>query len=84
MAGTHGTDIESGTESAEAHPTETGERLALGRQSLPSLWRNREFTVVLLGQGVSALGDAVNVTTLPLLVILLTGSGTQIGPALST
>ena len=79
MAGTHETDFERGAEPADAQAQEPGERLALGRQSLPSLWRNREFTVVLFGQGVSALGDAVNVTALPLLVVLLTGSGTQMG-----
>ncbi len=44
-----------------------------------SLWRNRAYVTVLFGQGLSALGDAVSVTALPLLVVMLTGSGTQMG-----
>ena len=44
-----------------------------------SLWRNRDFKILLAGQGVSALGDAVTFTALPLLVLLLTGSGVQMG-----
>jgi MFS transporter, ENTS family, enterobactin (siderophore) exporter len=44
-----------------------------------SLWRNRDFKVLLAGQGVSALGDAVTFTALPLLVLFLTGSGVQMG-----
>jgi MFS family permease len=44
-----------------------------------SLWRNRDFKILLAGQGVSAIGDAVTFTALPLLVLLLTGSGVQMG-----
>jgi MFS family permease len=40
-----------------------------------NIWRNRDFRVVLFGQAVSTLGDAVSFTALPLLVLLLTGSG---------
>ena len=35
--------------------------------------------LILLGQGISALGDAVTYTALPLLVLALTGSGFQMG-----
>ena len=45
----------------------------------PSLWRNRDFRIFMGGQGVSALGDAVSFTALPLLVLFLTGSGVQMG-----
>lgn len=45
----------------------------------PGLLRNRDFRIVLTGQGISALGDAVSVTTVPLLVLALTGSGLQMG-----
>lgn len=45
----------------------------------PNLLGNRDFRVVLVGQGISALGDAVSFTALPLLVLLLTGSGLQMG-----
>ncbi len=45
----------------------------------PSLRRNRDFRTVLVGQGISAVGDAISVTTMPLLVLALTGSGLQMG-----
>jgi MFS family permease len=45
----------------------------------PSLWRNREFKIVLFGQTVSIFGDAISFTALPLLVVLLTGSGVAMG-----
>jgi MFS family permease len=40
---------------------------------------NRDFTVVLGGQAVSALGDAITLTALPLLVLFVTGSGALMG-----
>jgi predicted MFS family arabinose efflux permease len=43
------------------------------------LARNRDFKVVLASQAVSALGDAVSFTALPLLVLALTGSGFAMG-----
>ncbi len=45
----------------------------------PSLRQNGDFRTVLIGQGISALGDAVSITTMPLLVLALTGSGLQMG-----
>lgn len=39
----------------------------------------RDYRVIALGEGVSALGDAVTFTALPLLVLALTGSGTVMG-----
>lgn len=39
------------------------------------LARNRDFQVVLLGQGLSSFGDAITFTALPILVLALTGSG---------
>jgi MFS family permease len=43
------------------------------------LAQNRDFKVMLSSQGVSSLGDAVNFTALPLLVLALTGSGFAMG-----
>jgi MFS transporter, ENTS family, enterobactin (siderophore) exporter len=43
------------------------------------LGRNRDFRVLLGTQGVSAIGDAVSFTALPLLVFALTGSGLAMG-----
>ena len=54
--------------------------------ALEPLARNRDFKVVLVGQGVSSFGDAITNTALPLLVLALTGSGFAMGivGALST
>lgn len=46
---------------------------------LVPLRQNRDFKVVFVGQGISALGDAVNLAALPLLVLALTGSGVLMG-----
>ena len=43
------------------------------------LRRNRDFWVVLVGQGVSSFGDSITNTALPLLVLGLTGSGFVMG-----
>jgi MFS family permease len=43
------------------------------------LSRNRDFSTLLVSQSVSALGDGVNATALPLLVFALTGSGLAMG-----
>lgn len=47
--------------------------------SRPSPLHDRDFRLVLGGQGVSALGDAITFTALPLLVVTLTGSGIVMG-----
>ena len=52
--------------------------LAAVPRELP-LARNRDFKVLLWSQTVSALGDAVSFTALPLLVLALTGSGFAMG-----
>jgi len=43
------------------------------------LGQNRDFRTLLIGQGISAVGDAVSFTALPLLVLILTGSGLAMG-----
>jgi predicted MFS family arabinose efflux permease len=43
------------------------------------LRRNRDFLILLGGQSVSAVGDAVSFTAMPLLVLELTGSGIAMG-----
>jgi MFS transporter, ENTS family, enterobactin (siderophore) exporter len=52
---------------------------ALAEPLDPPLRANRDFLVVLSGQGASALGDAVSFTAVPLLVFGLTGSGLAMG-----
>jgi MFS family permease len=53
--------------------------VAAGEVADRTLRGNRDFRIVLVGQGISALGDAISVTTMPLLVLALTGSGLQMG-----
>ena len=48
-------------------------------EGIEPLGRNRDFRVLALSQGVSAGGDAVSGTALPLLVLALTGSGLAMG-----
>src|SRR3954454_1763917 len=43
------------------------------------LRHNRDFWIVLVGQGVSSFGDSITNTALPLLVLALTGSGFVMG-----
>jgi len=47
--------------------------------SSASLWRERDVRLVIGGQAVSAVGDAVSFTAFPLLVLALTGSGAAMG-----
>jgi len=48
---------------------------AAGRSAGPGLLRDHDFVSVLVGQGVSAMGSAVTMVAMPLLVLLVTGSG---------
>jgi predicted MFS family arabinose efflux permease len=43
------------------------------------LRQNRDFLVVLFGQGISSFGDSITNTAMPILVLLLTGSGFAMG-----
>jgi MFS transporter, ENTS family, enterobactin (siderophore) exporter len=44
-----------------------------------SPWALRDFRIIAVGEAISAVGDAVTFTALPLLVLALTGSGTLMG-----
>jgi len=44
-----------------------------------SLRRNRDFLIVLFGQGISSFGDSISNTAMPILVLALTGSGFAMG-----
>jgi len=57
----------SGPERPPSHPSD------------PELGQNRDFKVMLAGQGASSIGDAVTFTVLPILVLSLTGSGLAMG-----
>jgi MFS family permease len=48
-------------------------------ESPERLSHNRDFATLLISQSVSAVGDAVSATAMPLLVLALTGSGLLMG-----
>ena len=52
---------------------------SIAQPSDPPLGANRDFKVMLAGQGASSIGDAVTFTVLPILVLALTGSGLAMG-----
>ena len=61
------------------HPRPGGARgRCPGRRPHP-LRRNRDFLVVLFGQGISSFGDSISNTAMPILVLALTGSGFAMG-----
>jgi MFS family permease len=75
---THRPDLMPGPSGAEETPV----HLAPAAEPTPapeSLRRNRDFLIVLVGQGVSSFGDAISNTALPILVLTLTGSGFAMG-----
>ena len=45
----------------------------------PSLWRNRDFQLLWIGQAASALGSRASTIAYPLLVLALTGSPADAG-----
>ena len=61
---------------AHAPPVPSGDAPETPEQPLA---QNRDFKILLTTQGISALGDAVSFTALPLLVLALTGSGFAMG-----
>jgi MFS family permease len=73
-------ELESGEELVAGLPIPTPVAQSRGVE-LPgrSVWQIRDFRIVAVGEAVSALGDAVTFTALPLLVLALTGSGAAMG-----
>ena len=69
-----------------APPSGDPQPAAIVAPAVEPLSRNRDFQVVLFGQGISSFGDAITATAMPLLVLALTGSGAAMGVvgALST
>jgi MFS family permease len=73
-------DAEAAVRGAITPPAETPETPETPVEAHPlPLAENRDFKVLLTSQAVSALGDAVSFTALPLLVLALTGSGVAMG-----
>jgi MFS transporter, ENTS family, enterobactin (siderophore) exporter len=65
--------------SAEPEPGPEPEPAPEPSPADPPLRRNRDFAVLVASQAVSAAGDAVSITAMPLLVLALTGSGVAMG-----
>lgn len=62
--------------------TDRGESALETPSSAPgSIWRNRDFLILLSGQTVSTTGSSISGITLPLLILFLTGSPAQAGLA---
>ena len=51
----------------------------LASDAIAPLGRNRDFHAFMAAEGISAIGDSVTFTALPLLVLALTGSGFAMG-----
>jgi MFS family permease len=61
------------------HPVPASASVAAPGIADAPLRGNRDFLVVLLGQGISSFGDAITNTALPILILALTGSGLAMG-----
>jgi MFS family permease len=72
-------DTGSGADTGSGVGPGTGADPGGGPRTGSGLRANRDFQVVLGGQAVSALGDAISLTAMPLLVLYLTGSGALMG-----
>ena len=71
--------VSPGPGGAEEEPLHLAPAVAVPAITDAPLRGNRDFWVVLVGQGVSSFGDAITNTALPLLVLALTGSGLAMG-----
>jgi MFS family permease len=71
-------DVSAGPPGMEETPAHIAPAVE-GVAQTGSLGRNRDFLVVLFGQGISSFGDSISNTALPILVLALTGSGFAMG-----
>ena len=71
--------VAPGPGGAEEEPLHLAPAVAVPAIADAPLRGNRDFWVVLLGQGISSFGDAITNTALPILVLALTGSGLAMG-----
>jgi predicted MFS family arabinose efflux permease len=71
--------VAPGPGGAEEEPIHLAPAAAVPTLADAPLRGNRDFWVVLLGQGISSFGDAITNTALPILVLALTGSGFAMG-----
>jgi ENTS family enterobactin (siderophore) exporter len=79
----HRTDVHPGPPGVEEMPVRlhdaAGSQPPADGAPPAALGRNRDFLIVLVGQGISSFGDAITNTALPILVLILTGSGVAMG-----
>lgn len=69
----------AGAPPAGAPPVQPAERAPVPEPEPERLSRNRDFLLVLVGQGISSFGDSISNTAMPILVLALTGSGLAMG-----
>jgi predicted MFS family arabinose efflux permease len=72
------TDVAAPVDAATPAGMPAGAAEAADPAAVP-LTRNRDFRAFVSSEGISALGDSVSFTALPLLVLALTGSGLAMG-----
>jgi MFS family permease len=75
----HPATLAPGPGGAEEEPLHLAPAVAAPPIADAPLRGNRDFWIVLVGQGISSFGDAVTNTAMPLLVLALTGSGLAMG-----
>ncbi len=79
---THPPDVHAGPPGVEETPVHLADAAAAVVSPdvpSPSLRENRDYLIVLFGQGISSFGDSITNTALPILVLALTGSGFAMG-----
>lgn len=75
----HAAVLAPGPRGAEEEPLHLAPAVAAAPIADAPLRSNRDFWIVLVGQGISSFGDAITNTAMPLLVLALTGSGLAMG-----
>jgi MFS family permease len=63
----------------ESHSLENGREASRGDHKAVPLWRNRDFLLLLSGQGISSAGSQLSLIAFPLLMLALTHSPEQAG-----
>ena len=79
---THPPDVHAGppgVEETPVHLADAASAVVSPDAPSPSLRHNRDYLIVLFGQGISSFGDSITNTALPILVLALTGSGFAMG-----
>src|SRR5436305_12866998 len=63
----------------ENNVVDTQKDVSASRRRPVALWRNRDFLLLISGQGVSSVGSQISLIAFPLLILALTHSPAQTG-----